>query len=114
MQIDHLACGYLEVPMESFASFFKSAPDPRAANACYSLSSVLFIGLAAVLCGAETCQDMADFGVSKHRLIKTLMPLPYGIPSHAVFPMFSGISTPWHSKRCLPPSQRSSQNRSRA
>jgi hypothetical protein len=46
--------------MEGFASFFKSVPDPRAANARYSLSNVLFIGLAAVLCGAETCQDMAD------------------------------------------------------
>jgi predicted transposase YbfD/YdcC len=71
--------------MEGFASLFKSVPDPRAANARYSLNTVLFIGLAAVLCGAETCQDMADFGVSKQRLIKDIMPLPYGIPSHDVF-----------------------------
>jgi predicted transposase YbfD/YdcC len=71
--------------MDSFSSLFSEVPDPRAANVRHSLSSVLFIGLAAVLCGAETCQDMADFGVSKQRLIKEIMPLPYGIPSHDVF-----------------------------
>jgi predicted transposase YbfD/YdcC len=71
--------------MEGFASLFDTVPDPRAANVRHSLSAVLFIGLAAVLCGAETCQDMADFGVSKHKLIKSLLPLPYGTPSHDVF-----------------------------
>jgi predicted transposase YbfD/YdcC len=71
--------------MEGFASLFGSVPDPRAANVRHSLNSVLFIALAAVLCGAETCQDMADFGVSKNKLIKEIMPLPYGIPSHDVF-----------------------------
>lgn len=71
--------------MEGFASLFDAVPDPRAANVRHSLSTVLFIGLAAVLCGAETCQEMADFGVSKHKLIKSLVPLPYGTPSHDVF-----------------------------
>ena len=45
--------------MEGFASLFVSVPDPRAANVRHPLNTVLFIGLAAVLCGAETCQDMA-------------------------------------------------------
>jgi predicted transposase YbfD/YdcC len=71
--------------MEGFASLFGSIPDPRAANVRYPLNSILFIALAAVLCGAETCQDMADFGVSKHKLLKEIMPLPYGVPSHDVF-----------------------------
>jgi len=71
--------------MEVFASLFGSVPDPRAANVRHPLTTVLFIGLAAVLCGAESCQDMADFGVSKHKLIKSLVPLPYGTPSHDVF-----------------------------
>lgn len=71
--------------MEGFASLFASVPDPRAANVRHSLNSVLFIALAAVLCGAETCQDMADFGVSKHTLLKEVVPLPYGVPSHDVF-----------------------------
>jgi predicted transposase YbfD/YdcC len=71
--------------MEGFSSLFASVPDPRAANVRYSLNSVLFIALAAVLCGAETCQDMADFGVSKQKLLKEVVPLPYGSPSHDVF-----------------------------
>lgn len=71
--------------MEGFSSLFGSVPDPRAANVRYSLNSILFIALAAVLCGAETCQDMADFGVSKRKLLKEVVPLPYGVPSHDVF-----------------------------
>ena len=71
--------------MEGFASLFGSVPDPRAANVRHSLNSILFIALAAVLCGAESCQDMADFGVSKNKLIKEIVPLPYGVPSHDVF-----------------------------
>ena len=71
--------------MEGFASLFGSVPDPRAANVRHSLNSILFIALAAVLCGAESCQDMADFGVSKNKLIREIVPLPYGVPSHDVF-----------------------------
>jgi predicted transposase YbfD/YdcC len=71
--------------MEGFSCLFDGVPDPRAANVRHSLNSVLFIALAAVLCGGETCQDMADFGLSKQKLIKEIMPLPYGIPSHDVF-----------------------------
>lgn len=71
--------------MEGFSSLFSGVEDPRAANVRHSLNSVLFIALAAVLCGAETCQDMADFGVSKQKLLKEIIPLPYGTPSHDVF-----------------------------
>ncbi|WP_027488729.1 transposase family protein, partial [Allorhizobium undicola] len=71
--------------MKGFASLFGSVPDPRAANVRHPLNSILFIALAAVLCGAETCQDMADFGVSKRKLLKEIIPLPYGVPSHDVF-----------------------------
>ncbi|WP_027489043.1 transposase family protein, partial [Allorhizobium undicola] len=67
--------------MKGFASLFGSVPDPRAANVRHPLNSILFIALAAVLCGAETCQDMADFGVSKRKLLKEIIPLPYGVPS---------------------------------
>ena len=48
-----------------FGSFFASVPDPRAPNARHDLWRVTLIRSAAVLCGAENCQDMADFGEAK-------------------------------------------------
>ena len=46
---------------------------------------VLFIALAATLCGAESCSDMADFGKSKKELLRLLLRLEHGIPSHDTF-----------------------------
>ncbi|HBF31231.1 MAG TPA: ISAs1 family transposase [Rhizobium sp.] len=71
--------------MEGFTSLFGSIPDTRTSNVRYPLNNILFSALAAVLCGAESCQDMADFGVSKQKLLKEVVSLPYGIPSRDVF-----------------------------
>jgi len=46
---------------------------------------VLFIALTAVLCGAESCADMADFGQSKEGLLRLVLRLEHGIPSHDTF-----------------------------
>jgi predicted transposase YbfD/YdcC len=46
---------------------------------------VLFIALAAVLCGAESCADMAEFGRSKEGLLRLVLDLEHGIPSHDTF-----------------------------
>jgi hypothetical protein len=48
--------------MEEFSDHFADVPDPRAANARHDFLEVIFIALAAVLCGAEDCTDMALFG----------------------------------------------------
>jgi predicted transposase YbfD/YdcC len=71
--------------MEEFRRIFRALPDPRAANARHDLLEVLFIALAAVLCGAESCADMADFGQSKERLLRLFLRLEHGIPSHDTF-----------------------------
>jgi predicted transposase YbfD/YdcC len=41
--------------------------------------------LAAVLCGAETCSDMAEFGQAKEGLLRLFLQLEHGIPSHDTF-----------------------------
>ena len=46
---------------------------------------VLFIALAATLCGAEVCSDMAEFGQSKEGLLRLVLRLEHGIPSHDTF-----------------------------
>lgn len=71
--------------MGQFARIFRRLPDPRADNSRHELLDVLFVALAAVLCGAETCADMADFGQSKEGLLRLVLRLEHGIPSHDTF-----------------------------
>lgn len=71
--------------MERFHEAFGSLADPRAANARHELPEILVVALAAVLCGAESCADMADFGSSKEPLLRQFLRLEHGIPSHDTF-----------------------------
>jgi predicted transposase YbfD/YdcC len=71
--------------MEKFEQIFRDVPDPRAANARHDLLEVLVIAVAAVLCGAEGCADMADFGHAKEGLLRQFLRLEHGIPSHDTF-----------------------------
>src|ERR1700732_5137856 len=71
--------------MQKFKKAFGRLPDPRADNARHDLLEVLFIALAATLCGAESCSDMADFGQSKEELLRLFLRLEHGIPSHDTF-----------------------------
>src|SRR6201993_3354228 len=71
--------------MQKFRKAFGRLPDPRAENARHDLLEVLFIALAATLCGAESCSDMADFGESKEGLLRLFLGLEHGIPSHDTF-----------------------------
>lgn len=71
--------------MERFSSFFSEIEDPRAANARHDLLEVMFIALAAVLCGAEDCTDMALFARAKLDLLRQVLTLEHGPPSHDTF-----------------------------
>jgi hypothetical protein len=50
--------------MDSLLSILREVHDPRDFNARHDLSAILFIALAASLCGAKTCVDYADFAES--------------------------------------------------
>jgi predicted transposase YbfD/YdcC len=71
--------------MERFQEAFGALRDPRAPNARHELLEILTIALAAVLCGAESCSDMEDFGASKEPLLRQFLRLEHGIPSHDTF-----------------------------
>jgi predicted transposase YbfD/YdcC len=71
--------------MGKFKKLFRRLPDPRASNARHELLEVLFIALAATLCGAQSCSDMSDFGQSKEELLRLFLRLEHGIPSHDTF-----------------------------
>ena len=72
--------------METFTACFSSVEDPRAGNARrHDLMDLLFVALAAVLCGAEDCTDMADFARAKLGFLQQVVPLEHGAPSHDTF-----------------------------
>src|SRR6202045_3198080 len=71
--------------MGKLKKFFGRLPDPRAANARHDLLEILLIALAAVLCGAETCSDMVEFGQAKEELLRLFLRLEHGVPSHDTF-----------------------------
>ena len=71
--------------MRKFNKVFRGLPDPRAPNALHELLEILVIALAAVLCGARGPTDIALFGRSKEKLLRQMLPLEHGIPSHDTF-----------------------------
>ena len=68
-----------------FKDVFADVPDPRDFNARHDLTEVLFIAVVAVLCGAQSCSEMALFSRSKLDLLRRFVPLESGPPSHDTF-----------------------------
>jgi predicted transposase YbfD/YdcC len=71
--------------METFSAYFGAVDDPRAGNARYDLLELMFVALAAVLCGAEDCTDMALFASAKLSFLRQVVKLEHGPPSHDTF-----------------------------
>ena len=71
---------------------FSSIPDPRARNARHLLNEIFFISLCAVICGAESWEDIELYGKSKHSWLEGFLRLPHGIPSDDTYRrVFSAI-----------------------
>jgi predicted transposase YbfD/YdcC len=69
-------------------------PDPRACNAQHDLTEVLFVALAAVLCGAAHCTEMEVFAEARLELLRQFVPLAKGAPSHDTFSRVLGALDP--------------------
>jgi predicted transposase YbfD/YdcC len=71
--------------MQSLLTILREVRDPRDFNARHDLSAMLFIGLAASLCGAKTCVDYADFANANKAELSEIVDLPHGAPSRDSF-----------------------------
>ena len=73
-------------PKISLVESFKALHDPRVNRTKdHELVDVMVIALCSMLCGAETFNDMEDFGNSKQEWFGTFLSLRNGIPSHDTF-----------------------------
>lgn len=68
-----------------FLDVFGEVPDPRDLTAQHELPEILFIALAAVLCGATHCTEMVLFAKNRLDLLRQFIPLEHGVPSHDTF-----------------------------
>jgi len=72
--------------MDNPLKYFSELTDPRVErNREHLLEEILLIAIAAVLSGAESWNDIADYGQDKQEWLKTFLRLPSGIPSHDTF-----------------------------
>jgi len=71
--------------METLISIFYEVRDPRDFNSRHDLAAMLFIALAATLCGAKSCVDIADFAAANADELAEIVDLHHGPPSHDSF-----------------------------
>ena len=72
--------------IRSLGEHFATLEDPRVERTkLHSLLSVVTIALCAVVCSAETWEDIAEFGKAKAEWLSSFLELPNGIPSHDTF-----------------------------
>jgi len=72
--------------MENPLKYFAEVRDPRVKrNREHLLEEILLIAIAAVLSGAESWNDIEDYGHAKLEWLRTFLTLPSGIPSHDTF-----------------------------
>lgn len=78
-----------ELPSEAvqqLVAHFSDLEDPRRVERCdHLLVDILVIAILAVLCGANDCEALAEFGQARAAWLRTFLTLPNGIPSHDTF-----------------------------
>lgn len=69
--------------MESPLQHFKSIREPRMERCkLHSFEDILFLTIAAVICGADNFVEIEEFGLIKKEWLSTFIRLENGIPSH--------------------------------
>lgn len=88
--------------MKSPIDYFSSLEDPRIERTkSHLLSDIIFITIAAVICGAETWNDIELYGNTKKKWLKKYLKLPNGIPSHDTFNRLFSILDPKKLEACF-------------
>jgi predicted transposase YbfD/YdcC len=86
----------------SLAHHFAELTDPRIDRSrLHELLDIVAIAICAVVAGADTWDDIEDFGKAKHDWLKTFLDLPNGIPSHDTFRRLFERLDPDEFQRCF-------------
>jgi predicted transposase YbfD/YdcC len=69
-------------PEQSIESFFIGIEDHRHHNKLHKLIDVIIIAICGVVAGADTYDQIENFGKKRKKWLSNFLELPYGIPSH--------------------------------
>lgn len=88
--------------MKSPIKIFSSLKDPRMKRTRrHKLEDIIFITIAAVICGALSWDDIERYGKSKETWLRGFLTLENGIPSHDTFNRFFSILDPLKLEECF-------------
>jgi predicted transposase YbfD/YdcC len=79
----------------SIIEHFEDMPDPRQqAKVLYPLSDIILLTLCAIICGADSYVEIAEFGKVKLDFLRKFLPFTHDIPSHdTIGIVFSNIDS---------------------
>jgi predicted transposase YbfD/YdcC len=102
--------------MQPLITILREVRDPRDINARHEVGTILFLALAATLCGAKSCVEIAEFVEAREVELLAIVDLPHGAPSHDTFSRlfrlldpselakaFTGFMTALRAELGLPP-----------
>lgn len=87
--------------MPFLLSILRAVRDPRDINARHDLGEVLFLALAATLCGANNCAEMAEFVERRENDLRAIVTLQHGCPSHDTFSRLFRLLDPQELSRAV-------------
>ncbi len=70
---------------KSIESFFGQIEDHRHHNKQHKLIDIIIIAICGVVAGADTYEQIENFGQKRKKWLSKFLDLPYGIPSHDTF-----------------------------
>lgn len=89
-------------PKTTISEYFSAIKDPRLERTkLHQLIDIITITICAVISGAESWNDLEDFGHCKYDWLKSFLALPNGIPSHDTFNRVFSRLDPQELEKCF-------------
>lgn len=87
--------------MASCIEVFREVHDPRDHTARHDLCMILFLTLAATVCGAKSCVQIANFAAEREEDLAKIVDFPHGVPSHDTFSRVLRLLNPAELERAF-------------